>query len=291
MPTVLSNRVHVRPRAWAVLLVIAAASACKREAPRGEVAPSSVRRGDRVVVEAAAARFFEAQVLEVKGDQLRVQSAELRESVLVSASDVYRLPAPSREVHPGDPAICNATAGTWVACQVLAVDAHGIDVQLLEGDRRRLDRTVVLAPTDLTAMNLRRSFERSSARAAFRTAVMRAGRPHAPAGWKPSPRQRVLGLRDPVWYSATIHEIDDDQIFVRWDVDGRISELGPSDVAPEPPYEPPPAHGQYVLVRPPASGQPWKPVRIESVDADVWVVVDVDGERRTVAARDLVPLR
>jgi hypothetical protein len=273
--------------------LLCAVSACKRESGHGRrpVERQALARGDHVVVEATAARFYEAQVLEVNGDQLRVQSSEAPGSVLVPASNAYRLPPADCTFDSQAPVVCSPRPGKWVACQVRRSDPDAVEVTTVEGDRHRLSCQAVLVPSGLTALNLRRSLERAAARDRFLAAVARAGRPGAREGWKPAPREHVLGQRAAAWYSAAIHELEDDRVFVRWDADGRISEIGLLDVVPDPPYEPPPVRGQHALLRPSSTGQAWTPVRVEFVDADAFSVLDVEGQRRTVPARDLVPLR
>jgi hypothetical protein len=100
-----------------------------------------------------------------------------------------------------------------------------------------------------------------------------------------------LGYQGSAWYSATIHEIDDDAWHVRWRGDGRITELRRTHVVPEPPYQPPPARGDFGLLRPARLAQPWQPVRVLASNPEGLVVVGVDGQRRSAEPRDIVPLR
>jgi len=254
----------------------------------GDGAP---RRGDRVVVEMAAAKFVEGQVIGTSGDRLRVQTAKREETIAVARGDAYVLP-PAGQAHArGDLVICSPAAGQWVACRIEARDGATVAAVTTDGRRHRLAPDRVLVPSALTALNLRQHFERAKSRAAFARAVENAGVPTAPGGWTPSPRERVLGYRDCGWHAATIHELEDDGPYVRWSGTGRISKLPSSQVIPEPPYPSGVERGQYALTRPMVPAGAWEPVRVASVAEDAIVVVDVQNERREVAARDLVPLR
>jgi ribosomal protein L24 len=266
--------------------------ACNRtEGPaQGDAGVRPIARGDRVVVEQAAAQFYEGQVLEVMEDRLRVQTIEGQQSKTVALPDVYRLPPPPGALQPSELAICSPAERRWLPCRVQRTDAAIVIVADAEGKSHRLQRERVIVPTAVTALNLRRHFERAQRRAQFVAAVKSAGRPKIPRGWRPAPRERVLGYRGVGWYSATIHELDDDALYVKWTADGRVTELRSENVIPEPPHEPGPQRGHYALARPLTPAKPWQPVRVHSVKGDVVVVSDADGARQSLPSRDLVPL-
>jgi hypothetical protein len=295
----LSRRLRYRLgcRALAALLCSTpaafAAAACKcTETPAAhEPARGGVTRGDRVVVEQAAAQFYEAQVLEVAADLLRVQTTNGQQSMTVAVGDAYRLPPPPAAYQPGQYVICSHQPQRWTACRFERMHGELVVAASVDGKTHRLDQQQVLAPTAVTALNLRRHFERAEHRAEFVRAVETAGAPQGSPGWRASQNERVLGYRDGAWYSATVHELDDDVVYVKWRGDGRVAELAPQHVVPEPPYQPGPCRGGYALARPASAAEPWQPVRVEGVREDVIAVVDVDGKRRSLPARDLVPLR
>ena len=265
-----------------------------REKPADHRVPDDTRgvsRGDRVVVEQSAAEFFEGQVVRVEGSRLRVQTTDEGESVDVAVADAYRLPPTAHEFAVGDLAICGMTPMRWRACRVERVSADALAIRDAEGREVRLPRNRVLGPTKLTELNLRRHFDRVDKRRAFAQAVERAGMPRAPRGWRPAPHERVLGYQGSAWYSASIHEIEDDALHVRWQSDGRVTELTRPHVVPEPPYQPPPTRGDFGLLRPTRPAQPWQPVRVVASNPEGLVVVGVDGQRRSAELRDVVPLR
>ncbi len=267
--------------------------ACKEKRVEHQVADETpqVSRGERVVVEQSAAEFFEGQVVGVEDNRLRVQTADEEESVDVATADAYRLPPADRDFAVGDVAICGMAPARWRACRVQTLSADTLVVEGADGKQSRLPRARVLNPTKLTELNLRRHFDRVEKRRAFARAVERAGMPRPPEGWRPSPHERVLGYQGSAWYSASIHEIEDDALHVRWQPDGRVTELTRPHVVPEPPYQPLPAKGDFGLLRPKRPAQPWQPVRVVASSPEGFIVVGVDGQRRPAEPRDVVPLR
>jgi hypothetical protein len=247
-------------------------------------------RGDQVVVEQTAAVFFEGRVVAIDGQRLRVQTASNDESLSVAASDAYRLASARMEQRPGRFAICGPGPAEWVACRVEGLDGANVRVVDAMGQASLLTPERVLSPTPVTELNLRRHFERASARATFIREVERAGRPQPPAGWKPAARDRVLAHHAAGWYTGRIEEVDDEAISVVWEADKRTSELTLSQVVPEPPYSGPLKRGDFVLVRPPRSSEAWTPTKVVAVVAAELDVLDVNGERRRVPAREIVPL-
>jgi len=63
----------------------------------------SVAARDTIVVERAAAEFFEARVLGVTGGKLKVQTANEGEPARVVASDAYRVPGSPTPLRPREP--------------------------------------------------------------------------------------------------------------------------------------------------------------------------------------------
>lgn len=256
----------------------------------GSPPPEAARglaRGDHVVIESAAAEFFEGRVTEADSDRLRVQRLGDGESLSVSAADAYRLPSTTTPA-PGL-AICKSGDAGWVACRVESIGGARVRAHDVRDRPLELATEHVLTPNAVTELNLRHAFARSRRHADFERAVTRAGRPRPPAGWRPGPRERVLASDGTGWYSARIRELEDERVHVVWKADERVTELPRGEVVPEPPYRRTPARGQIVLVRPRVAAGPWAPVRVVATSGSI-VVEDADGSRRTVAARDVVPL-
>jgi hypothetical protein len=246
-----------------------------------------ISRGEHVVVEPSAAEFFEARVIEIGPNELRVQAVSGGESRRVAPSDVHRITALTSP--PKGIAICRKAPAVWIGCRVDEVRERRVSAVDLAGAPLSISTDDVLAPSGVTELNLRHAFRGSERRIEFEAAVARAGSPSAPRGWRPSPRERVLARDGRGWYSARIHEIEDERLHVRWQTDERISELTYADVVPEPPYPGTAARGAIVLVRPSLAAQAWAPMRVQMSGADL-VVEDGRGAKKTVAARDVVPL-
>jgi hypothetical protein len=247
-------------------------------------------RGDYVVVEPEAARFFEARVLSVEGPRLRVQRVEGGDTAMVATADIYRLPPARHPFKPADFAVCRAREMRWVGCRIESATSTTVVAREAEGARMEVDATRVLLPNSVTELNLRRQFERADRRSRFQREIVQAGTPHAPPSWRPSPRDRVVVRDETGWYSATVQEIDDGEISVQWHVDQRVTKVARGSIVPEPSNSQVLKSGKFALLRPEGPAQPWRPVRIESTLGGALSVVDLNGQRRGAAPRDLIPL-
>jgi hypothetical protein len=243
-----------------------------------------------VVVEPEAARFFEARVLAVEASHLRVQRVAGGDTTMVATGDVYRLPPAPHPFGDGELAICRARESRWVGCRVEHASGTKIVAHDAESERLELDPSHVLVPNPVTELNLRRHFERASRRSEFQRAVASAGSPSAPPNWRPAVRDRVVVRDETGWYSATVQEIDDDDVAVAWKSDQRVTKVARTSIVPEPPNVQPLRGGQFALLRPDGPAQPWRPVRIESARAGELVVIDVNEQRRSPTPRDLLLL-
>lgn len=284
------------PRRVAVLMLVIGFAGChRRETPHpsaGASASAAVpTRGARVVVEETAAEFFEGRVLSATHDTLRVQTTTGGDTRHVAVEDAYLLPAPPHVYQTGDLAICRASTGHWVACRVERIAGGNLDAVDADSNSLHLHAGDLLAPTPVTLMNLRQRFKRERERADFLLSVRRAGRPIKPSSWHVTPHERILAQRGDQWYAADVHEIDDDTLHVIWRSDGRESEVPASQVVPEPPTDAMVRSGDFVLARPANLGAAWEPWRVTAAADDAYQLVDIDGTRRTVGPRDLLPLR
>lgn len=275
-------------------LILALCLGCKRDAGRKagtEAAPVELSRGDVVVVESAAAEFFQGRVLSVSGETLKVQSAEEGEPVVVSRSDAYRVAMPAASsISPGE-AVCNDAPNKWHGCLVVKVDGGSSIVRLASGAVVRLERARVLSPTAVTALNVRRLFERLDASRQFADSARRAGEPESPRGWTPERREPVLARRGDDWFSAHVESLQSDGgVVVRWEGEEHPEAVTGSSVVPIPPFARTFAKGEFVLIAPPSKGERWRRVRIEAVGADEAIVVDDTAERIRISVRELVPL-
>jgi hypothetical protein len=274
-----------------LLLLGAAVASCTRKGdPPAPERPPGPTRGERVVVEARAADFFEGRVLSVSESRLRVEPAQGGDPISVTVADVYRLPgAPIVAPHRDQLLVCRVESA-WIGCRVEAVEGERLRVSTLAGASATIPTNAVLLPTALTELNLRQRFARVAERRRFREGARAAGKPVAPPAFRVLPRARVIAERAGAWYGGVIHEIEDSDAYVRFDGTG-LSERVPNErIVPEPPYPAAPARGDFALVRPLSPAEPWSPVRVVAVTAQDFKVADENGEERVVIARDLLPL-
>ncbi len=269
---------------------------CKRAEPSAPPPPASasavaVQRGETIVVEQAAAVFAEARVLEVQGARLRVEAPDDAESPWLEQRDVYRLGSDARPPATGALAICRAAPTKWLPCRIERTEASHVSARDAAGKALALSPADVLTPRPVTELNLKRFFERTTEERTFLDHYREAGQPPRQPRWLPAPHARVLARRDGQWYSAEIHEFDEDVPRVKFGIDERITEVPVAELAPEPPYDVSALRrGDFVMVRPPGNAEPWRPAEIRSLGDREFRVADVSGTVRTVSARDVVPL-
>ena len=241
------------------------------------------------MVEPRAAEFFEGRVLSIGKTQLRVEPVGKHEGVLVSASDVYPLKPAARSVKAGQFAICHI-AGDWTGCRIEEVQAGEVQVRSLRGEGARLQNADVVVASPATELNLRRAFGRLSSRAEFEKAASRASRPVAPAGYRVTPRSRVVALRASGWYSGVVADVHDDGAHVVFAPDHVSEQIPLSDLVPEPPASTTPGRGDFALVRPPSPAEAWQVMRVVGPEDRSLKVVGADSLPRLVPARDVLPL-
>lgn len=253
-------------------------------------APPVLARGDSVVVERAAADFFEGRVLAVTESRLKVQMASEGDPVDVARSDAYRLPVPLHDFGPADPAICRTADAAWSACRVV----DGGDprrVTLLSGEARSLRLGDVLAPTEVTALGIRRAFDVADTRRRFVDQAAHAGEPARPHGWTPGRKEPVLARRELGWYGAhSLGAGPDGGVVVSWDSEDIPVAIPGGHVVPVPPFEHTFVVGEFVLTRPASMTEAWEVVRITGVGADEASVIGQTGENRRTPLNQLVPL-
>lgn len=279
---------------WCLLALALAACDTEEAAKKGVVSGRSavIVRGDRVVVEQTASEFFEARVLEVQDQTLRVQKVD-GELARVSAGDVYAVRGAAqgaRFLEPGALAICRARPSEWAGCRIDSVSPLGVVAYDEAGGRLSLETGQVIAPTAVTKLNLERRFGLVRKKAEFEAAVRRAGPPRPPVDYRPTVHEKVVAQHGGDWFSARIREIRNDVIGVAWDADGRISEVPRGVVVPQPGPESTLQRGSYGLLRPAGPAQPWQPIRVVASSGEEFIVVDPQGHRRRVHPRDVLSL-
>jgi len=280
-------------RARVLLLFSLGLLACgKREPAPNPARHQSYVRGDRVVVEQAAAQFFEGRVLAVTVDHLRVQAAGDNDSLNVAASDVYRLPPEPRELSAGALAICGR-GDAWLPCRTQTVNGGAVTASIASGEAFELQRDHVLVPSPLTELNLKRHFERSQAELGFVRDAQHAGEPRPDPSWHPSLRERLLIKSGPDWFTGYVRELGDDGATVALNAGQRTLTVPFSALAPEPPSSTVGdlRRGDFVLFRPDTASEPWARWQIRAVTDNEIKLVDSGGALRSASVRDVVLLR
>lgn len=278
---------------WAnIALSCALLFACSRQTQKSEgVTVQSFKRGDRVLVESSAAKFYEAQVLAIENSKLRVQAMPSGDTALIPISDVYRLPAKPTQLARSSLSICNAPKERWFGCRIVSTDALGAEVTDIDGVKYRLAWTQIVQPNALTELNLKRLFDKASEQHDFEQDLAHAGAPKTIPGWRPLPGKSVLARIDGHWWLAIVASEKRGKVRVRFPGSERLLEVAHADLAAEPPYTLEISQkSRFALLRPTNPNQPWSSVRLISVDALEAVVEMVGTKRRTVPVRDVCPL-
>jgi hypothetical protein len=154
----------LRHRLLSEILGVALAAAtldCKSDPSEAAGERPAFARGDTVVVERAAAEFFQGRVLGVDARGLRVQTADEGDALQVAKGDAYRVPAIPASLDRGDLAVCNVRAAHWMACRIESLAGGSVGVRDENGRTYELGKQQILAPTDVTRMNIERAFSQS----------------------------------------------------------------------------------------------------------------------------------
>ena len=253
------------------------------------VVPARAERGMRVVVERTAGEFLEATVLEVKGEHLRLQTADGAQALRVLHTDVYVLAEPALESSPGEYAICGVGRASWQGCRLTALDGDERVILTADSQEHRLPKERVISATALTRMNIEHVFRRMRQRRQFLEDLGKAGTARPPPGWSPGPRERVVARRGDDWYTARVHELEDDGVRVQWRSDSTIEKVITAHIVPEPPYPAELQRGDFALLRPQAQAEPWTYVRIRGVSDD-YKVEDAQGNVKHAGKTQLIPI-
>ena len=275
-----------------LLLAVGLAACAKHDVTAKAKVQEAYARGDRVVVEQAAAEFFEGRVLGVVGDQLRVQASGGNDSLNVVASDVYRLPPEPRELVVNALVICGH-GETWLPCRVQKLAADSVTASAATGEGFELPRERVLVPSALTELNLKRYFARKELELGFARSALHAGNPRPEPGWHPGLRERVLVQLGADWFTGYVHELGDDSAVITLNAGERRATVAMSALAAEPPsaFTAELRHGDFVLLRPETAADPWARWQVRTVDGIEIRLVDASGAQHTASVRDIVPLR
>jgi hypothetical protein len=264
----------------------------KRDAAPNPVTREVYARGDRVLVEQAAARFFEGRVLAVEGEHLRVQAVGGNDPVSVATSDVYRLPPAAHELAPNQLAVCGRS-NRWLPCRVREVRASSAIAWSASGEHFEVARELVLAPSSLTELNLKRYFERQEAVRGFEQGAKRAGDPRPEPSWRPTVHERLLVKLGGEWFTGYVRELGEDGAQVSLNAAQKSATVPLSALSAEPPssFVSELRRGDFVLLRPETLSQPWARREVHAVNGIEITLSDAAGTLRSASVREVVPLR
>jgi hypothetical protein len=258
----------------------------------GSVSEPTYNAGDRVVVESARGQFFEAVVRRAGKTRLQVEAPDGGASHEIDVANVY-----SVEVRPsvasigeGSFAICEMAASKWSGCRVQRRDGPRFSVSDEDGRNAELEASHLLKPSAITELNLRQSFEQATKRKAFLDGLREAGHPWIPPGWTPRPGDHVLVQSADAYVAGRVQKIKKGQVFVVIDGGDKQSRgFSREEVFVQPPVQFTPTASTYACVRPESGSQQWPVVRIEGIADGKVAITDVQGHRRSVETRELVP--
>ena len=290
---VLRRALLVQGGAWVLACSALGLGACgKRDAAPNPVTREAYARGDRVLVEQAAAQFFEGRVLAVEAEHLRVQAVGGNDPIRVSTSDVYRLPPAPRDLVPNLLAVCGRTNG-WQPCRVREVRASTVIAWGANGEHYEIARGLVLSPSSLTTLNLKHYFERQAAVREFEQRAKRAGDPRPEPSWRPSLHERLLVKLGGDWFTGYVREIGGDGAQVTLNATQKSASVPLSALSAEPPssFVAELRHGDFVLLRPDTLSAPWSRREVRAVNDKEITLSDAAGVLRTASVREVVPLR
>jgi len=281
-------------RLLVVALLLGLFSACnKRHAADNPVLAKAYVRGDRVVAEQSAAQFFEARVLSVDGDRLRLQALGGNDSLNAVAGDVYRLPPAPRELTVNMLAICGR-GEAWLPCRLTKISAGTLQAHSASGEQFELPRDRVLVPSAFTELNLKRYFARSESEQAFAQAAARAGEPRLEPGWHPSLRERLVVKLGAQWFTGYVQALDGDTADVSlFSASQRAATVPVSALSAEPPssFVNELRRGDFVLLRPESPAQPWPRMQVRALNDSELKLADAAGTLKSATVRDIIPLR
>ncbi len=276
--------------AWACWLL--ALGAC-RPGERERAAPTEpvVLRGEQVVVEVEAAKFFEARVLGVDKQQVKVERSTFAGPLQVSLADVYRVPSASPLAHGGQLGICRSGQG-WRACRVETLSPPDLVVRFLDGQSERLAPRDTITASASTELNLRRAFLRAREQADFAAEAGQAGEPTAPLGFHAVPGLRVVAKRaSGRWHSGSVESVGRDGVRVVFEPGNLKETLDASRLVPDPLAAAGLASGDFVLFRPTSPAEAWPVGRVRGVTDRQVRVGSGDGSERVIGLRDVLRMR
>ena len=269
-----------------------AISACSHRSDDRAKSNSAVPlRGDHVLVESSAARFYEARVISEEASRLRVQAVPSGDTAFVQIADTYRLPAKFAKLLPHAFAICNVDREHWVGCKIAAATEAGATVNDINQNSYQLPASQIVSPNALTELNLKRLFDKAAEQREFEHDMTKAGSPRLVPGWQPVPGKSAIAKVDSKWWLSVIVAEKHGKLRIKFAGTDHVLDVLHSEVAPEPPYPMEVSQkSRIALIRPASAAQAWLPIRLISVDALEAVVEDLARGRRTVPVRDVCPL-
>ena len=250
-----------------------------------------ISEGDRVVVESGEATFWAGKVTKVDEAEITYEYGSNKSSSKAPKEKVYVVVANHKtNAKAGDHAICQTGATSWNPCLIKAIN-NGVYVATDQwGKDHNLGASEILLPNAGTKKNIGDTLAEAAKHRGFIEAAKGSGAPMRPEGWIPRPGDDVVAMfTASSWYGGRIRRVTPTKVQIAWDDKTTPSERNHDEVAPKPSDKQEISPGQFVLARP-AKGTLWDFHRVETVEDESVVVVDKDGNKRTVKTSDLIPL-
>jgi hypothetical protein len=285
------------------LLIVAAAfvlAACGSQANVSKDDKSSAARaaykptvGDLVVAKWTKAGYSEGKIVSIEGARAKLTYGDSTRDVDVV--DIYPIPQPGArvDVKVGDWVIAKAGSSTsdkfWPGAQVTSVADGNIGVRVaFDGKTANLPPEKIIPVTGAQAAE----FKTVSEEAEF-MAKAKAGRPRAPADYKPKTGERVLAeLSTNSWWVGTVKAITGSNAKIEWE-----GPFPPADVAferivpyPDAKSGVTPKVNDYLIVMPVSARSSWPYGQVTAVNGQNVEVKLAEGKTRSVKPGEYVPL-
>lgn len=257
--------------------------------------------GDLVVAKHAANWFAEGKIRSIEDQKANIGwSQKDFNSNDVDLANVYPIPkaGASTNVKAGDFVLAKTSTSSentdWEGAQVTSVSSGVIAAKDSSDSSYNLapDKVIAVSPTD--AADIKSAFDKSSKNRDFDEKSHNAGRPPAPAGYKPKVDETVVVESAPHnWITGQVKSISGDKATIVWDqknngtVDTPLDKIVPYPTAASAVL---PAVNDYILIR---SGDPrlWIYVQVTSVNGTNVVVKDVNDSTSTVKPGEFILLK
>ncbi len=242
--------------------------------------PRPLAVGEHVVARWQPGRYFEGSVTDRGQTEVTVAWTDGSPPSNVRMSDAYALPGSTEGLGVGDFVLAKWRTGTrWYGATITSLNPKRVAVRYTDGLEGELAHDEVLRVGEET----RRDVVLTDAAATGGAVAEREPRVLVPAGWRPTPGQRVAAVwRKSTWYTGLVVSVESDGVVVAWEDGSKPSPVPHHRVAPVPDGTGASAPvGARVLLAP-RSGAVWTPAKVVGATPRGCEVELEDGTRRPV---------